>query len=135
MVEGTLLPLELHLYMDILIMVGLCFGLRQHADVLTDPRPPVLLLAAAMQREHSSSCYFEALLCEVLSRNRNPTGMRGAFRCGHGSSSTGVPLSPLSFLGCDPCWRPGPCPYSYVGHPEDVTRPIDRQPLTLKASF
>lgn len=84
---------------------------------------------------HTSSCYFEALLCEGLSRSRNPTGMRGAFRCGNGSSSTGVPLSPLPFLGCDPCWRPGPCPCSYVGHPEDVSRPIGRQPPTHKASF
>lgn len=67
MVEGTLLPPGLHLwiwiygYMDILIMVGLCFGLRQHADLLTDLRPAVLLLAvesAVMQRDRCSSCYF-----------------------------------------------------------------------------
>lgn len=45
-------------------MVGLCFGLRHHADLLTDLGPPVLLLAvesAMMQRDHSASCYFEAL--------------------------------------------------------------------------
>lgn len=79
----TLRPPGLHFYMNILKMTGLCFELRQHADQLTGFRPPALLLAvesAMMQRNRSSSCYFEPLLYESLNGDRNHKGVKEMFR-------------------------------------------------------